>query len=144
MKSVAQLLSIWIAVGCMFMACYQPVSQEGALCNADHPCGDDLECVAGKCKVLKGALTVCTSDKDCLLPNGVQLKCLDNKSCVPCIPGKGGCQKGDYCTSGYYCVDCLSHWHCETNLCVDNVCRGCKSDNQCLSQMCLEGVCAEK
>jgi len=70
--------------------------------------------------------------------------CLDDGTCVACLPKEDHCPSGQYCTDQYECAaGCKDDASCASGVCgADHNCKHCIQDSECASgYVCSAGEC---
>jgi hypothetical protein len=71
--------------------------------------------------------------------------CLDDGTCVDCLPSNDHCPRGSYCTEANECVSgCGADDDCASGVCLaDHNCKSCIDDRECSEGfLCSAGTCA--
>jgi hypothetical protein len=71
--------------------------------------------------------------------------CLDDGTCVECLPSNDHCPRGSYCSESNECVSgCSSGDRCASGICLDDHnCKSCINDRECAEGfLCSAGTCA--
>ncbi len=71
--------------------------------------------------------------------------CLDDGTCVECLPSDDHCPRGSYCSESTECVSgCSKGESCASGVCLaDHNCKSCINDRECADGfLCSAGTCA--
>jgi len=70
--------------------------------------------------------------------------CLDDGTCVECLPSQDTCGDGQYCGDDNECVrGCKDGDSCASGVCNDHNCQKCINDDECTSEfVCNDGECS--